>query len=302
MQFALVLTIASIPVALLAVLPVTMAIGAIALAKKEAIVSKLVAIEEMAGVDVLCSDKTGTITQNRLTVDKVIGYGGMDEGRVLLDAVLASRAEDNDPIDDAVLQKGGAIEGIKGELDRCVVSDFVPFDPVIMRTEAKVSRDGKEFKVAKGAPQVILGLVEENDRIGDQVRSDVNDMASRGSRTLGVARQEGGVWKMRGLIGLRDPPRDDSAETITKGKGMGLDIKMVTGDHTAIAQEVARQVGLSTNIITPDSFVDLPDERCCRGRGAGGRLRGGVPGAQVPHSQAAPGEGPHRGHDRRWRQ
>lgn len=260
LQFALVLTIASIPVALPAVLSVTMAIGAIALAKKEAIVSKLVAIEEMAGVDVLCSDKTGTITQNRLTVDKVIGYGGMDEGRVLLDAVLASRAEDNDPIDDAVLQKGGAIEGIEGELGRCVVNDFVPFDPVIKRTEAEVSRDGKDFKVAKGAPQVILGLVEEKDRIGDQVRSDVNDMASRGSRTLGVARQEGGVWKMRGLIGLRDPPRDDSAETISKGKGMGLDIKMVTGDHTAIAQEVARQVGLSTNIITPDSFVDLPDE------------------------------------------
>ena len=261
LQFALVLTIASIPVALPAVLSVTMAIGAIALAKKEAIVSKLVAIEEMAGVDVLCSDKTGTITQNKLTVDKVIGYGGLDEGHVLLSAALASRAEDNDPIDDAILQKGDATKGVKDELDRYNVRDFVPFDPVIKRTEAQVSQDGEEFRVAKGAPQVILGLVEERDRIGDQVRSDVNEMASRGSRTLGVARQEDGAWKMLGLIGLHDPPRDDSAETVDKGKRMGLDIKMVTGDHTAIAQEIAQEVGLSTNIISSESFTDLPDER-----------------------------------------
>ena len=261
LQFALVLTIASIPVALPAVLSVTMAIGAIALAKKEAIVSKLVAIEEMAGVDVLCSDKTGTITQNKLTVDKVIGYGGVDEGQVLLSAALASRAEDNDPIDDAILQRSGSIGSVKSERERYVVNDFVPFDPVIKRTEARVSQDGKEFRVAKGAPQVILGLVEEKDRIGDKVRSDVNDLASRGSRTLGVARQEGGAWKMLGLIGLHDPPREDSAETIKNGKRMGLDIKMVTGDHTAIAQEIAKEVGLSTNIISSESFADLPDER-----------------------------------------
>ena len=261
LQFALVLTIASIPVALPAVLSVTMAVGAIDLARKEAIVSKLVAIEEMAGVDVLCSDKTGTITQNKLTVDKVIAYGGMDGDHVLLNAALASRAEDNDPIDDAILQRSGAAEAVKGERDRYVVRDFVPFDPVIKRTEAQVSLDDKEFRVAKGAPQVILGMVEEKDQIGDRVRQDVHEMAARGSRTLGVARREEGKWKMLGLIGLHDPPRDDSAETIDKGKQMGLDIRMVTGDHTAIAQEIAQQVGLSTNIVSSDSFTDLPDEK-----------------------------------------
>lgn len=261
LQFALVLTIASIPVALPAVLSVTMAIGAIALARKEAIVSKLVAIEEMAGVDILCSDKTGTITQNKLTVDKVIGYGGLDEDQIILSAALASRAEDNDPIDDAILKKAGATEAIKSERGGYAVLDFVPFDPVIKRTEAQVSKDDREFRMAKGAPQVILGLADEKDQIGDRVRQDVKDMAARGSRTLGVARQEGGAWKMLGLIGLADPPRDDSAQTIEKGKKMGLDIKMVTGDHTAIAQEIAQQVGLGTNIISSDSFTELSDEQ-----------------------------------------
>jgi H+-transporting ATPase len=108
---------------------------------------------------------------------------------------------------------------------------------------------------------VILGLADEKDQIGDRVRQDVKDMAARGSRTLGVARQEGGGWKMLGLIGLADPPRDDSAQTIEKGKKMGLDIKMVTGDHTAIAQEIAQQVGLGTDIISSDSFTELSDEQ-----------------------------------------
>ena len=271
LQFALVLTIASIPVALPAVLSVTMAVGAIALARKEAIVSKLVAIEEMAGVDVLCSDKTGTITQNRLTVDKVIGYGGSSGDEVILNGALASRAEDNDPIDDAILQRGDASDAVKGEIGRYAVRDFVPFDPVIKRTEAQISLDGREFRVTKGAPQVILGMVEERDRIGEQVRKDVHDLASRGSRTLGVARREDGSWKMLGLIGLHDPPRDDSAETIEKGQQMGLDIKMVTGDHSAIAQEIAQEVGLSTNIISSESFADLPDEKAAEiVEGAGG--------------------------------
>ena len=261
LQFALVLTIASIPVALPAVLSVTMAIGAIALARKEAIVSKLVAIEEMAGVDILCSDKTGTITQNKLTVDKVIGYGGLDENQIILSAALASRAEDNDPIDDAILKKADATEAVKSERGGYAIRDFVPFDPVIKRTEAQVSKDDREFRVAKGAPQVILGLADEKDQIGDRVRQDVKHMAARGSRTLGVARQEGGAWKMLGLIGLADPPRDDSAQTIEKGKKMGLDIKMVTGDHTAIAQEIAQQVGLGTDIISSDSFTELSDEQ-----------------------------------------
>ena len=126
LQFALVLTIAAIPVALPAVLSVTMAIGAISLAKKEAIVSKLVAIEEMAGMDVLCSDKTGTITQNKLTLAKVIGYNGTSEDDVLLNAALASRAEDKDPIDDAVLKSAGPVDRAKEKFGSYEIEEFVP--------------------------------------------------------------------------------------------------------------------------------------------------------------------------------
>ncbi len=133
LQFALVLTIAAIPVALPAVLSVTMAVGATSLAKKEAIVSKLVAIEEMAGMDILCSDKTGTITQNKLTLAKVIGYNGKSEDDVLLNAALASRAEDKDPIDDAVLKSAGPVDRAKEKFGSYEIEEFVPFDPVIKR-------------------------------------------------------------------------------------------------------------------------------------------------------------------------
>lgn len=261
LQFALVLTIAAIPVALPAVLSVTMAIGAIALAKKEAIVSKLVAIEEMAGVDVLCSDKTGTITQNKLTLTKIIGYGGAIESEVILNAALASRAEDNDPIDNAILQGTDAADGVRERLGHYRITEFVPFDPVIKRTEAQVVNGGEEFRVAKGASQVMLGLAENRERIEAQVRKDVEEMAALGYRTLGVARREGDKWRLLGLIGLHDPPRPDSARTIQKAQQMGLEIKMVTGDHAAIAKEIAQEVGLSTNIIPSDSFATMSEEQ-----------------------------------------
>lgn len=261
LQFALVLTIAAIPVALPAVLSVTMAIGAIALAKKEAIVSKLVAIEEMAGMDILCSDKTGTITQNKLTLSKVITYDDVKEEEIVLYAALASRAEDKDPIDNAVLQHAGSMKEVKDRMGAYEVEDFTPFDPVIKRTEALLrSKDG-ELRVSKGAPQIILGLAENKGQIGDQVREDVETMARSGYRSLGVARRRGDEWQMVGVLGLHDPPRPDSAETIGKAKQMGLEIKMVTGDHTAIAKEIAQEVGLSTDIIPSSSFADVPDEK-----------------------------------------
>ncbi len=261
LQFALVLTIAAIPVALPAVLSVTMAIGAIALAKKEAIVSKLVAIEEMAGMDILCSDKTGTITQNKLTLSKVITYDDVKEEDVVLYAALASRAEDKDPIDNAVLQYAGSVKGVKDRVGAYEVEDFTPFDPVIKRTEALLGGKEGELRVSKGAPQITLGMAENKDQIGDQVRKDVDSMARSGYRSLGVARQKEGRWRMVGVLGLHDPPRSDSAETIGKAKQMGLDIKMVTGDHTAIAKEIAQEVGLSTDIIPSSSFADVPDEK-----------------------------------------
>jgi H+-transporting ATPase len=257
LQFALVLTIAAIPVALPAVLSVTMAVGAIALAKKEAIVSKLVAIEEMASMDILCSDKTGTITKNALTTSNVIGYG-VPMSEVLLAAVLASRAGEKDPIDDAIISGAAGKPEVQGRVNDFTVIDFTPFDPVTKRSEARVRGKEGEFTVTKGAPQVIWGLAENQADVKERMNRDVDAMAATGDRALGVARKEAGGWTLLGLIGLRDPPRDDSAQTVAQAERMGVEVKMVTGDHKSIAQEIAKEVGLGTDIVTAEEFLKVP--------------------------------------------
>jgi H+-transporting ATPase len=261
LQFALVLTVAAIPAALPAVLSVTMAIGATVLAKKEAIVSKLVSIEEMAGMDVLCSDKTGTITKNELTVGEIRPFEGFTSKDVLLFGILASRKEDRDPIDDAVIAKAEALSEVAGAIGGYKVSEFKPFDPVSKRTEATIeAADGKNFKVTKGAPQVILSLVSNKESIRTDVNKTVDAFASRGYRALGVAETDGkGKWQFAGLIALYDPPREDSAETIKTAQAMGVQVKMVTGDHIAIAKEIAEQVNLGTNILPSSAFLDKSD-------------------------------------------
>ena len=261
LQFALVLTVAAIPVALPAVLTVTLAVGAIALAKKEAIVSKLVSIEEMAGVDVLCSDKTGTITKNELTIAEAQAFGKFEIDDALFYGTLASRGENHDPIDDAVIAKAKSIHAVADILGRYNVVDFKPFDPVSKRTEATVeSRDGGRFKVSKGAPQVILSLVSNKLEIENRINEIVNTFASKGHRALGVIKEnENGEWQLVGLLAIYDPPREDSAETIKTAQKMGISVKMVTGDHIAIAKQIAQEVNLGTNIVPASSFVDKPD-------------------------------------------
>ncbi len=260
LQFALVLIVAAIPVALPAVLTVTMAIGAIALAKKEAIVSKLVSIEEMAGVDVLCSDKTGTITKNELTIAEAQAFGKFTIDDALLYGTLASREENHDPIDDAVITKAKSIHEVADILARFDVTDFKPFDPVSKRTEATVeSRDGARFKVSKGAPQVVLSLVSNKQEINDKVNEVVSNFASKGHRALGIIKEEQGKWQFAGLLAIYDPPREDSGQTIKTAQKMGLSVKMVTGDHIAIAKEIAQEVNLGANIVPATAFIDKPD-------------------------------------------
>jgi H+-transporting ATPase len=260
-QFALILTVASIPAALPAVLSVTMAIGAIALAKKEAIVSKLVSIEEMASMDVLCSDKTGTITKNALTIGGTKPYAEFSENDVLLFSALASREEDQDPIDTAILAKTQSTPAIEDKINRIKVTSFKPFDPVIKRTEATAQeQDGSQFKVTKGAPQAILALIEDKESINDKLTEDVNEFAKKGHRALGVARtNKENKWQFAGLIALFDPPREDSAETIKTAQSMGVNVKMVTGDHIAIAKEISSQVNLGNDIVLPAAFLERPD-------------------------------------------
>lgn len=262
LQFALVLTVAAIPVALPAVMSVTLAVGATALAKKKAIVSKLTAIEEMAGMDILCSDKTGTITQNKLTLADVTTYGKLSSDEVINYAALASREEDKDPIDDAIITKAKRIE----KRVHYKEISFHPFDPVSKRTEATLENDsGKQIKVSKGAPQVILDLTADKDTLGGKVNAAVNDFASRGYRTLGVAVTDAkGTWHFVGLIPMYDPPRDDSAQTIMTANSMGVEVKMVTGDHIAIAKEIARQVKLKPNILLASAFASLTDSEASK--------------------------------------
>ena len=262
LQFGLVLTVAAIPAALPAVLSVSMAVGAEALAKKEAIVSKLVAIEEMAGVDVLCADKTGTITKNELTVGELKPFGMHTEKDVILTATLASREEDKDPIDDTILAKARVLDGMPSLIASYKVISFKPFDPVSKRTEAKVQDSSRRsFQISKGAPQAILSLVQNRESIERDLTTSVNQFAAKGYRALGVARTDNqGNWQYLGLIALYDPPREDSAETIATAESMGMQVKMVTGDHIAIAEEVSRLVGLGTNIVTAASIIDKTDD------------------------------------------
>ncbi len=258
LQFALVLTVAAIPVAMPTVLSVTMAVGARILAKKQAIVSRLVAIEELAGVDVLCADKTGTLTQNKLTLGDPFTVDDVDVAEVILDAALASRAENDDPIDLAVL--GGLPDD--AALQTYQVVHFQPFDPVHKRTEASVNAaDGTTFKVSKGAPQVILALVGDSTPVKPAVDKAVNDFAARGFRSLGVARADGdGDWRFLGVLPLFDPPRDDAAATIGTAGHMGVTVKMVTGDALAIAKETAKKVGLGADILDAAGLGDVKQD------------------------------------------
>jgi len=257
LQFALVLTVSAIPVALPAVLSITLALGAAALAKKGAIVSKLVAIEEMAGMDFLCSDKTGTITKNEISVAEAIVFEGFQEEDVLLYGTLASREENKDPIDNAIIKKALASEPLVCSLNDLKVVAFESFDPVSKRAGATVEdASGNRFEVAKGAPQSILSLVADKEAASLKVQESVDAFAARGYRALGVARTDArGDWKLVGLIALYDPPREDSAETIITAEAMDIDVKIVTGDHIAIAKEVSKQTGTGTNIVLPSSFL-----------------------------------------------
>ncbi|MDM7938099.1 MAG: plasma-membrane proton-efflux P-type ATPase [Cyanobium sp. CZS 48M] len=255
-QFALVLTVAAIPVAMPTVLSVTMAVGARQLTKKGAIVTRLAAIEELAGVDVLCSDKTGTLTQNKLTLGDPFSLdpprvdGGAD--LVIFNAALASRADNKDAIDRAVL------DGLSDDhsLDDYQLVHFQPFDPVHKRTEATVrGLDGLEFKVTKGAPQVILALSANRAQVKAAVDSAISEFAARGFRSLGVARTDAQQeWQFLGVLPLFDPPREEAKATIATALQMGVKVKMVTGDQLPIAQETAENLGMGPLILDASGF------------------------------------------------
>ncbi len=247
LRMMLVLLIASIPVAMPTVMTVTNALGALALSKKKAIVSRLEAIEELAGVDILCSDKTGTLTKNELSLGEPIPFGTADAQKLILGGALASQRDSDDTIDLAV------IAGLKQPelLDAYKQTKFVPFDPVSKRTEGKVTdAEGKALKYTKGAPQVIIDLCILDADSKTKAEQVVAALAAKGMRALGVAEStdDGKNWRFLGILSMQDPPRDDSKETIRRAKEHGLKVKMVTGDDVAIGSEISGQLGMGTHL------------------------------------------------------
>jgi H+-transporting ATPase len=236
------------------VLSVTMAVGARILAKKKAIVSKLVAIEELAGVDVLCADKTGTLTQNKLTLGEPFCVHPFTAEEVILNGSLASREDDNDTIDLAVMKGLKSKDLLKGYKR----VHYQPFDPVHKRTEAIINGpDKKTFKVTKGAPQVILKLATNTAQEKTAITKAVDEFAARGFRSLGVARADGnGKWHFIGVLPLFDPPRKDAQKTVATAFAMGVKIKMITGDALAIAKETAKKLGMGSNILDASTLGD----------------------------------------------
>jgi H+-transporting ATPase len=245
-EYVLVLLVAAVPFTTPAVLSVTMALGAKMLATKKAIVSRLESIEELAGIDILCSDKTGTLTQNKLTLGDVVAWDGISAQDVVLAGALASKAEDEDPIDLAII--GGLADS--SALSKFKQTAYVPFDPVRKRTEATVEDSvGKAFHITKGMPSFVLGLCTITNADRRKVEADVADFAGKGMRTLGVARSDDGkAWKFLGILPLLDPPRTDSKETIHEARALGVEVKMVTGDDVAIARTISAELGMGTNI------------------------------------------------------
>ncbi|MDR7304119.1 plasma-membrane proton-efflux P-type ATPase [Haloactinomyces albus] len=263
LELALVVTIASVPVALPTVLSVTMAAGARALARRKAIVSRLPALEELAGMQILLVDKTGTITRNEITVHDAVGVdtgsgdaAGSDE--ILLAAALASQQDGRDPIDLAIFD---ATE--EEWLARYELLDFTPFDPQLKRTRGRArGPDGHEFHVAKGAVQAITDLAEAGSDLRQQVEEQARGFGEQGMRTLAVARaDDDGDWRFLGVLALRNPPRADAAETLEQAADLGLQVRMLTGDRVEIGKQVAGEVGLGDDVRQAEAVRDAADER-----------------------------------------
>jgi H+-transporting ATPase len=247
--FALVLTISAIPVAMPAVLTVTMAIGARALAAKDAIVSRLAAIEEVAGMDILCSDKTGTLTQNSMSLAEPYLTKGYSADDLMIYAALASREENSDPIEKPIF---GYIEEkkLRDQFSVWKLKKFLPFDPVHKRTEGVYAGEDCELVVTKGAPQVIIEQSDEKEFDKKAAYAQVESFAGKGFRTLGVAYRkcEEDIYHFVGLIPLFDPPRVDSKEAISEAKAKGISVKMVTGDNIAVAKYIAGLLDIGDTI------------------------------------------------------
>lgn len=247
LPIVLVVLLSAIPVALPAMFTVTMALGAMELAKKGVIVTRLGAAEDAATMDVLCADKTGTITMNKLTVAKIIPQGRFTEKDVILYGVLASQEANQDPIDIAFINLARQQNLNTNSFSQ---KSFVPFDPKNRKTEATVQKDGVEFRVTKGAVKAVAEACGFDKEAIGSLEAQMQEYAAKGYRTLAVARAEDkGRFQLVGLTALYDLPRTDSKELIHNLQTLGISVKMLTGDALPIAKEIAKDIGLGENVM-----------------------------------------------------
>ena len=286
LPFALILLVASVPVALPGMFTVATALGALDMSHHAVLVTRLSAIEEAAAMDVLCTDKTGTITQNRLAVAQIFPIGDRSSEEVLRMAALASDAATQDPIDLAVFEAAQEKKVLNAVPHRI---QFIPFDPATKRSEAIYEQPAGKLRVIKGAPDALISLVRDGGSIADEVER----LAGRGARVLAVAAGTENSLELVGLLGLEDPIREDSKALVQNLKSMGVRVIMVTGDGPATARAVSLQVGIGDRIGSAESLRN--------GAGAGDgtirRFRRGFSGRQVSFGSGASAARTRRWHD-----
>ncbi|KAJ7017284.1 plasma-membrane proton-e [Mycena alexandri] len=257
--YALVFFIIGVPVGLPCVTTTTMAVGAAYLARRKCIVQKLTAIESLAGVDMLCSDKTGTLTANKLSLNEPYVAPGVDRDWFMTVAVLASshNIKSLDPIDKVTIIGLKDFPGAQDNLrSGWKTHKFTPFDPVSKRIEAEVEKDGKKYTACKGAPNAILKLRKFDVKTVNEYRQTSQTFAEKGFRSLGVAiKEQGKDWELLGIMSMFDPPRADTASTVHEAQDLGIHIKMLTGDAVAIAKETCKQLQLGTNVYDSQRLI-----------------------------------------------
>jgi magnesium-transporting ATPase (P-type) len=250
----LVLLLSAIPVALPVMYTVSMAVGANDLAKRSVLVTRLSATEDAATMDVLCVDKTGTLTLNELSISQVFPVGPFTEREAVLFGALASQEANRDPLDLAFIRQARE----KGWLDPADVQEsFTPFDPATRKTEAVVRRGDRRFHIMKGAVSVIAeacGLGHEEEQA---LELRVGDLSKRGYRTVAVAMAESAEPAVVGLVALSDRPRPDSEHLIKELHALGVSVKMLTGDALPIAMEIARGLGIGEDVSRVSELKDL---------------------------------------------
>jgi H+-transporting ATPase len=248
----LVLLMSAVPVALPVMFTVSMAVGSAELAKRGVLVTRLSAAEDAATMDVLCVDKTGTITMNQLAVTGLIPLGQSTEPELLFAGALASQEANQDPIDLAFLAAAHD-RHVFDRVSAVTPISFQPFDAKTRRTEAVVEQDGKRFRVMKGAVRTIAETCGLKPPEIEALDVRTRDAAAKGYRTLAVARgPETGTPALIGLVTLYDPPRPDAKQLIAELRALGVAVKMLTGDALPVAREIAQGVGLPNIVRVAD--------------------------------------------------